>query len=58
MFPLLGQEEMNAMTYVAPLKTNLYSFINKPGYWGGGGKSKLFLVSKEIQKIQNSKEKH
>lgn len=57
MFPLFGQEEMNAMTYVAPLKTNLYSFINKPGYWAGK-KSKLFLVSKEIQKIQNSKERH
>lgn len=57
MFPLFGQEEMNAMTSVAPLKTNLYSFINKPGYWGEK-KSKLFPVSKEIQKIQNSKEKH
>lgn len=45
------------MTSVAPLKTNLYSFINKPGYWGEK-KSKLFPVSKEIQKIQNSKEKH
>lgn len=55
MFPLFGQEEMNAMTYVAPLKTNLYSFINKPGYWG---EKKEQIIPGFKRNSKDSKEKH